>query len=395
MFSLSFSHSQDLFSGGRIRLLYLTSDAADADAATTKQLVNLDKNVELVTVDSPSEALAELRKDGAAFRVLLTSPGLEEKDTIELIIGLRKEQAPIGIVPVVTEAHRGLCSSAVAAGADAVLLMLNGSLVDARETLGRLKPRSASDGGGDKKAPAAVAATQRALAELRKLHTLLHTKPARSEGDDAVSELPPLEAARLRLEARLNDAQMAAARMTITEPKPDPTPLPTVHTAPSPKAPSSKAGPAWRRSSATEPQPPKRWNDKVLEGATRAAFEGAMQSARTELRQAVESHAADKREWEALRAKLEADLLANQADPSLRQAIEVTLNETRRELADANEALARERAEYESTREDLEARLRALDAAKDEIETTLSAERIEQQRLTAETSQRSRGVADH
>ncbi len=89
-------------------------------------------------------------------------------------------------MPVVTEAHRGLCSSAVAAGADAVLLMLNGSLVDARETLGRLKPRSASEGGSDKKAPAAVAATQRALAELRKLHTLLHTKPAKPEGDDAV-----------------------------------------------------------------------------------------------------------------------------------------------------------------------------------------------------------------
>ena len=120
---------------------------------------------------------------------------MSEKDTIELIISLRKDHAPIGIVPVVTEAHRGLCSSAVAAGADAVLLMLNGSLVDPRETLGRLKPRSAArrcrrqeGAGGGRRA-------QRALSELRKLHSLLHSKPEKADGD-AASELPPLEAAK-------------------------------------------------------------------------------------------------------------------------------------------------------------------------------------------------------
>ncbi len=68
MFSLSLSSQpQDQASTSRMRLLYLTGGDADVDAATTNQLVNLDKNVELVTVDSPSEALAELRKDGAHF----------------------------------------------------------------------------------------------------------------------------------------------------------------------------------------------------------------------------------------------------------------------------------------------------------------------------------------
>ena len=308
MFSLSLSsHPQDLASS-KMRLLYLTGGkTTDVDAEAQIQLTKLEGTpVEVLSVDSPVDALAAIQKDGAAFRALLTSPSLSEKDTIELIISLRKAQAPIGIVPVVTEAHRGLCSSAVAAGADAVLLMLNGGLIDPRETLGKLKQRSASDSGSDKKAPSAVAATQRALSELRKLHTLLHTKSP-AEGQDR-PDLQPVEAARMRLEARLNDAHAAAARMSTDEPKPDPTPIPTVHTAPSPKAGnpkggSSKAGPAWRRSSATEPQPPKRWNDKLIEGATRAAFEGALQSARTELRQAVESHTADRREWEAQKAQ--------------------------------------------------------------------------------------------
>ena len=52
-----------------MRLLYLTAGAGDMDATTAKQLAKVEGNVEVVSVDSVEQALAELRKDGARFEL--------------------------------------------------------------------------------------------------------------------------------------------------------------------------------------------------------------------------------------------------------------------------------------------------------------------------------------
>ena len=131
----------------------------------------------MTQVESAGGALAELQSSQTVYRALLISPGFSEPEALALIRGLRNEGAAVAIVPVVTESQRGLCSSAVRAGAEAVLLMVNGALVDAQETLSRILPRAASTPPAAKIRPAAaVAAGQRALAELRKLHSLLYGK---------------------------------------------------------------------------------------------------------------------------------------------------------------------------------------------------------------------------
>ena len=95
-----------------LALLYLSGSAADVDLTTTRLLGGLTN-----------------------FQALFLSPTLGEKEVLQVVTTFREARTPVAIVPVVTEAHHGLCTSAVAAGADGVMPLLDGVFVAPNATL--------------------------------------------------------------------------------------------------------------------------------------------------------------------------------------------------------------------------------------------------------------------
>src|SRR4029453_16341932 len=87
--------ADDVLGGTGMRLLYLKGAEPNLDASTIRQLAELGNSVEVTPVDSPDEILAEVKREGTAFRALLVSPGLSERETLELIVSLRKERVTL------------------------------------------------------------------------------------------------------------------------------------------------------------------------------------------------------------------------------------------------------------------------------------------------------------
>jgi DNA-binding response OmpR family regulator len=121
-----------------MKVLYVTGVNSEGPDATTEQLARLSPDLKITTVSSAAEALEETRT-ASGFRALLTSPWLAHNDTLSLIVSLRRDRVPIAIVPVLTEAQRDFFASAVAAGADDVLLLRGETLLRANETLTRIR----------------------------------------------------------------------------------------------------------------------------------------------------------------------------------------------------------------------------------------------------------------
>jgi hypothetical protein len=338
-----------------MRLLYVTSGGSAIDTAATGQLSKAVGRGRLTQVESAGAALAELQSAPAEYRALLISPGFSEPETLALIRGLRNEGAPVAIVPVVTEAHRGLCSSAVRAGAEAVLLMVNGVLIDAQETLSRILPRAtAAPVAAQSRPPATIAATKRALAELRKLHSLLYGK-GRAADDETPSEFSPGEGGRLGL--GLNPPSQS----------PEETASPA-GAARMPEKPRSTYAPATaptlppRRPILSSVPPPTRAAEKTFDGRTRAALEAALQASRVELRRAADAHAAEREVWEATRKELEARSDEIHSDSRGRVDLENELNEAKVKFAAATDSFAADRAAWDNTRRELEMRVKTLQA---------------------------------
>ena len=288
MLSLRPSHGSNPATDHGMRLLYVASGGSAIDTATSQQLTKAVGRNQVTQVESAGAALTELRSATSEYRALLISPGFNEQETLALIRGLRNEGAAIAIVPIVTEAHRGLVSSAVRAGAEAVLLMVNGLLIDAQETLSRILPRSSAKPPAAKP-PATVAATQRALAELRKLHSLLYGKGKEAAPEEASSEFAPGDGGRLGLtptRAPQETASPAGAEPMPEKPRP-------AH------APAATASAHMRRpvlASVPAVRDP-RTTDKTFDSRTRAALEAALQASRVELRRAADAHAAEREVW--------------------------------------------------------------------------------------------------
>ncbi|MEZ5317549.1 MAG: PAS domain S-box protein [Vicinamibacterales bacterium] len=121
-----------------MKVLYVTGTSTEGPDATTEQLTRLSPDLQIKTVTSAAQALEETRTS-AGFRALLTSPWLAQNETLSLIVSLRRDRVPIAIVPVLTETQRDFFASAVAAGADDVLLLRGETLLRANETLTRIK----------------------------------------------------------------------------------------------------------------------------------------------------------------------------------------------------------------------------------------------------------------
>jgi hypothetical protein len=356
-----------------MRLLYVSSGGSPIDAAATTQLAKTVGRTHLTEVESAAAALAELRGTSTDYRAVLISPGFNEVEALALIRGLRNDGVPVAIVPVVSEAQRGLCNSAVRAGAEAVLLMVNGVLVDAQETLKRILPRtSAAQETGDQagsRTTAAVAATQRALGELRKLHWLLYGKPR----SDAAVQLRG-EGSRLGLSGPDKTTDESASPAGAEE---------MADKSRSTHAPAPSALPPRRPVLASVPTAR---DPRTADSRTRAALEAALQASRVELRRAADAHAAERDVWEATRKELEARLDEVHPDSRGRLELESALDEAKRKLASVTDGFAAERATWENSRRELETRVKTLQAvigSTRKIEAELRATQAELQRVTS------------
>jgi hypothetical protein len=378
-----------------MRLLYVSSGGSPIDSAATTQLAKAVGRKYLTEVESAAAAIAEIRGTLTEYRALLISPGFNETEVLALIRGLRNEGVPVAIVPVVSEAQRGLCSSAVRAGAEAVLLMANGVLVDAEETLKRILPRAsvaaepAEPAPGRKTAAVAAAATQRALAELRKLHTLLYGKPRNltPRREDAhmtprredAAEHQPGDGGRLGLTPRARTTPEAASPAGADA---------MADKSRSIHAPATAAGVPPRRpvlASVPTARDP-RTGDKTFDSRARAALEAALQASRVELRRAADAHAAERDLWEVTRKELEARLDEGHADSRGRLQLEGALEDATQRLAAANNTFAAERTAWENTRRELEMRVKTLQAvigSTRKIEAELRTTQAELQRVTS------------
>jgi DNA-binding NarL/FixJ family response regulator len=120
-----------------LRVLYVTGTEAEGPDTTAEQLSRVSPDLEIKAVPSAAQALQETRTRGGV-RALVTSHRLASQEVLSVITTLRKDRIPMAVVPVLTDDQRDLFTSAVAAGADDVLLLRGETLIAARETLTRL-----------------------------------------------------------------------------------------------------------------------------------------------------------------------------------------------------------------------------------------------------------------
>ena len=120
-----------------MRVLFLKGARPDSDRGVLQQLLAVAPHLELMTLATPAEALVEVRRM-LGWQALLISPSVAPEDTLGLIGSLRRDRVPIAAVPVVDEANHHLLADAVTAGADAVLLLREQTLIRVAETLTRL-----------------------------------------------------------------------------------------------------------------------------------------------------------------------------------------------------------------------------------------------------------------
>jgi hypothetical protein len=118
-----------------MRLLYVRAPQHDGDAQTIRQLARLTTDRKVTTVTSTEKAVAALRKASSdrPFHGLVTSPALSDAALVDLVHAVLKDGTRVTLVPVVSDASQALRS--FRAGADAVLLLENGVLVNPEETL--------------------------------------------------------------------------------------------------------------------------------------------------------------------------------------------------------------------------------------------------------------------
>jgi PAS domain S-box-containing protein len=121
-----------------MKVIFLTSSAPADDSAIADRLSLTATELEIMHLDSPAAALDEIRR-GSDWMALMISPKVPQTDALELIEILRREAMPIAIVPLVTSVQQGFIASALAAGADDVLMVQSQSIVNLPRTLARIR----------------------------------------------------------------------------------------------------------------------------------------------------------------------------------------------------------------------------------------------------------------
>lgn len=121
-----------------LKVLFVQSLAADSDQQAVDQLRAAAPELQITTIAGSAAALAELRRK-PGWQALFASPSMPQNEVLALITSLRRDGIPIAIVPILDDAHQDLFASAVASGADDVLVRRAEGLVNVGETLIRIR----------------------------------------------------------------------------------------------------------------------------------------------------------------------------------------------------------------------------------------------------------------
>jgi PAS domain S-box-containing protein len=121
-----------------LRVLYVTHPDSGNDAAALAGLAAMEPCLDAKLVHDVSEALAEVRTDPTC-RALFIGMGVPHNETLALISSLRRDRTPIAIVVLVNDQDRQFLVPAITAGADDALVVRDGELVGAEETLRRVR----------------------------------------------------------------------------------------------------------------------------------------------------------------------------------------------------------------------------------------------------------------
>lgn len=382
------------------RLLYLAGASAERDASTLQQLSALTGQVQVTTVGTAADVEQKIRSGG--YHALVISHAWPQADTLSLISSLRRSNAPIAIVPVVTETQRDLYASAVAVGADDVLILLGGTLLHPTETLVRVRQ--------SRYLPSHEVEAVRAAIRGQ------HAPPAPATGHPPAAPDHVGSPAELPAGARKEPPSTSsppAARPPGGSTPPPLSPHPPAAPPPTPPKPAAFASIA----GAADPDAVRRDLERRLreaesEGSARREAHAALVASKLELERAVQAHASAREVWEREREELltearsavaattvvesrlqaaltDVERLSN-AHASAEAAWDATRREWDRAHSDQAAALegerqgrhtaeaahASERAGWDQTRQALEQRLEtatALAASRDQLERAVGA----------------------
>ena len=111
-----------------MKVLYVATSQTPDARVVLADLLWLEPDLDIRTVESADRALTEIRSAGD-YGALFVAPSVAHKETLALIASLRADRNPIAIVALVTETDRPFVRSAITAGADDVLVMRGKRLV--------------------------------------------------------------------------------------------------------------------------------------------------------------------------------------------------------------------------------------------------------------------------
>ena len=356
------------------RLLYLAGASAERDASTLQQLSALTGQVQVTTVGTAADVEQKIRSGG--YHALVISHAWPQADTLSLISSLRRSNAPIAIVPVVTETQRDLYASAVAVGADDVLILLGGTLLHPTETLVRVRQSRYLP-------PHEVEAVRAAIRGQ-------HVPPAPATGhppaapDHVESPAEPLAAGP---EPTSTSSAPATRPPGGTTPHPL-SPQPPAAPPPAPVKPTAFASIAGAADhDAVRRDLERRLREAESEGSARREAHAALVASKLELERAVQAHASAREVWEREREELLTEARSAVAATTVVESrLQAALADVERlskahasaEAAwdTAEAAHASERAGWDQTRQALEQRLEAataLAASRDQLERAVGA----------------------
>jgi hypothetical protein len=355
---------------GPTRILFLTGRSPEKDAPTIEQLGALGPFVHLTTVTKSDELPGRLR-EGSLYHVVVLSHGLPQSETLAVIGMLRKANAPVAIVPVVTESQRDLYSSAVAVGADDVLILLGGVMVHPADTLNRAKQSRhippaalAPAASGSVGAPATPVGPPTG-----------QPSPAASSPAPRQPQNAPVPGAATPAPAPV-PASAPAALVPISPSSAVPAPT-LIHTPPQPVAsaqPRSSPSAAPTRMDVTsdpprDPPALRASSDphdeearRQIRQAARPELEAALQAATSDLRRAEAAHAADRASWKRVREDLLARLADLESVAADRAAREAAREQLAQQLQQCQATFDADRAAWVSERRTFETRIAELES---------------------------------
>src|SRR6186713_2470089 len=155
-----------------MHLIYVSGSNPATDKALIAQIRRLPVGARLAEAANAADAITEVRKVAGAKIAILLSPTLGETDIVPLILDVRYEAKAVAVIGL-GDGRRAF--RLLVAGADAVLEVANGTLVNAEETIKRLSAQAQPVELRERPSEAdpQLASQGKLLSGLRKLSTLV------------------------------------------------------------------------------------------------------------------------------------------------------------------------------------------------------------------------------